>query len=235
MRGEGRPRFPGNSSSRLSPKRVLTRMLYLQDYNSIIMRKIFYIILFLTLGTADYLSAQMLLFKGSFDEALKKAQSEKKDLFVDFYADWCGPCKMMSTEVFTRPEVGEYFNARFVCVQIDADAPANKTLAKKYNVTALPTMIFISREGKEMRRIQGALDPESFLQEARIATGEELSFEQLYEKYKKNKKDFKIQQQLLMEAPMFILTQEGYNRQNGAPGSRIFSRNTGKTRSWKTW
>lgn len=219
MRGEGRPRFPGNSSSRLSPKRVLTRMLYLQDYNSIIMRKIFYIILFLTLGTADYLSAQMLLFKGSFDEALKKAQSEKKDLFVDFYADWCGPCKMMSTEVFTRPEVGEYFNARFVCVQIDADAPANKTLAKKYNVTALPTMIFISREGKEMRRIQGALDPESFLQEARIATGEELSFEQLYEKYKKNKKDFKIQQQLLMEAPMFILTQKGYNRQKW--GTRI--------------
>ena len=49
--------------------------------------------MFLYLGTWGELSAQMLLFKGTFEEALKKAQAEKKDLFVDFYADWCGPTK----------------------------------------------------------------------------------------------------------------------------------------------
>ena len=52
------------------------------------MKKIFYMIVFLMLGTLGNLSAQITLFKGTFDEALKKAQQEKKDLFVDFFAEW---------------------------------------------------------------------------------------------------------------------------------------------------
>lgn len=176
---------------------------------------------FLTLGMLGNLSAQMTLFKGTFDEAMKKAQEEKKELFADFYAEWCGPCKAMASEVFTLPEVGEYFNSHFVCVQIDVDAKENKDIAKKYNVTALPTMVFISREGKELRRIQGGVPPEALIKEAKIATGEELSFEQLYDKYKKKKNDFDVQQQLLLEAPMFIPTQVGFDQQKW--GARIES------------
>ena len=156
------------------------------------MKKTFYLIVFLIMGTLGNLSAQMTLFKGTFDEAIRKARDEKKDLFVDFYADWCGPCKAMANEVFTLPEVGDYFNSHFVCVQIDVEATVNKEIAKKYNVTALPTMAFISREGKELRRVQGAVPPDALIKEAKIATGEELSFEQLYEKYKKKKNDFEI-------------------------------------------
>lgn len=185
------------------------------------MKEIFYVMMFLILGTSGTLSAQMTLFKGTFEEALKKAQDEKKDLFVDFFAEWCGPCKMMASEVFTQTEVGEYFNAHFVCVQVDVDAKENKDIAKKYNVTALPTMVFINREGKELRRVQGAVPAESLVKEAKIAAGEEMSFEQLYEKYKKKKKDLDVQQQLLIEAPAFIATQQGYNQQKW--GTRIES------------
>ena len=104
------------------------------------MKKTFYLMVFLILGVLGNLSAQMTLFKGTFDEALQKAQQEKKNLFVDFFAEWCGPCKMMATEIFTQKEVGEFFNAHFVCIQVDVDAKENKDIAKKYNVTALPTM-----------------------------------------------------------------------------------------------
>lgn len=176
---------------------------------------------FLIVGILGNLSAQMTLFKGTFDEAIKKAREEKKDLFVDFCAEWCGPCKAMASEVFTQPEIGEYFNSRFVCVQVDVNAKENKDIVKKYNVEALPTMVFISRKGKEMRRVRGGVPADALIKEAKIAAGDELSFEQLYDKYKKKKNDFDIQQQLLLEAPMFIPTQVGYDQQKW--GARIES------------
>ena len=155
------------------------------------MKKVLFISVFL-MGMLGNVFAQMVIFEGSFDEAMKKAKEEKKDLFVDFYADWCGPCKMMATQVFVQPEVGDYFNVRFICVKVNVDAKENKEIAKKYNVTALPTMVFVARDGKELRRITGTKDPVSFIKEAKIARGEALSFEQMYEKYKKKKKDIAL-------------------------------------------
>ena len=177
--------------------------------------KLFYTLAFL-IGTLGNLSAQMVLFKGSFDEALKKAKEEKKDLFVDFYADWCGPCKAMESQVFTQPEVGEYFNTHFVCVQVNVEAKENSEVVKKYDVKVLPTMVFINREGKEMRRVKGAMVAAALVKEAKIATREELSFEQLYEQFKKKKKDMELFQQVLLEGPLFVPTREGYERQKWA-------------------
>ena len=157
--------------------------------------------------------AQIRFFEGSYAEALAKAKKEKKDLFVDCWAEWCAPCKMLAETVFTDGELGDYFNDRFVCVKLNVEKPENKEVVKRYQIASLPTLLFISRDDKELRRVAGAQPAPGLLREARIALGEELSYEQVYAKYRKNKKDHEALQQLLIEGPEFLMKQEGYNRE----------------------
>lgn len=81
---------------------------------------------------------------GSWAEAVKKAKTLNKLIFVDVYTSWCGPCKIMASQVFTRPEVGAKFNQGFVNVKIDAEKGEGIAIAKKYAVLSYPTYLFIN-------------------------------------------------------------------------------------------
>ena len=54
-------------------------------------------------------------------EALEQAKVQGKMVFVDCYTTWCGPCKMMAQEVFSREDVGQFMNTRFVNVKLDME------------------------------------------------------------------------------------------------------------------
>lgn len=87
-------------------------------------------------------------------EAQAVAEKEKKMIFIDFYTTWCGPCKMMSSEVFTQDQVGEYFNRTFVNLKVDAEKGEGVELAKKYQVKAYPTFVVLRADGTEVYRRQ---------------------------------------------------------------------------------
>ena len=57
----------------------------------------------------------------TFEQAKAKAKAEKKLIFMDCYTSWCGPCKYMTEQVFTRKEAGTYFNPRFISVKFDME------------------------------------------------------------------------------------------------------------------
>lgn len=174
-------------------------------------------IIFACLGMAAIPAvAQINFMQGSLEEALKKAAAEKKALFVDFYTQWCGPCKLMARDIFPLPEVGDYFNARFVSIQLDAEAPENKEAVKKYGVNAYPWMVFLDAGGNRLRLLRGAVGPSKLIYEAKVAVGEELTFEQLYDKYKKNKKDYDNTRKMLLQAGDFVTGQKGYEREKWA-------------------
>ncbi|WP_018336977.1 thioredoxin domain-containing protein [Butyricimonas synergistica] len=177
------------------------------------MRYIKFSLVILFLGLLGKVSAQITFFEGTFEEAVEKAKKEKKELFVDFYADWCQPCKLMASQVFTLPEVGEYFNKNFLSLKINVEALENKTIVQKYKVNVLPTLLFINGKGEVVRTINGTINSEALLHEAKVVCGEALSFEKLYEKIRKEKKNLDLCQELLLQAPAFIGTQEGYNRE----------------------
>jgi len=93
----------------------------------------------------------------SFEEALDKAQQENKLVFIDFYTEWCGPCKMMANNVFPNERVGEIYNREFINIQLDAEKEG-KAAAQKYGVNAYPTTVFINGKGEMVYKKVGYRD-----------------------------------------------------------------------------
>lgn len=129
---------------------------------------IYLLILFFSPAVYSQAFAQGIHFEDSanFQSILAKAKAENKIIFVDFFTDWCGPCKRMAANVFTRPEVGEVFNANFINLKIDAEKGEGPELAKKYLVRAYPTMAFINYDGELMHNLVGSKTAEQLIQEA---------------------------------------------------------------------
>lgn len=147
-------------------------------------------------------------FNGTFQQALDEAQKQRKSLFVDFYAVWCGPCKKMAKTIFTQDSVGNYFNEKFINLQLDAEKPENIEIAKQYKAEAFPTLAFIGNDGTALSINVGAMSANELLETARIAVGEAIGFKELYENYKKDPKNLEIQQSLLLQAPRFLSAQQ---------------------------
>lgn len=131
------------------------------------------ILLFVYMMIGGMLSAQTEFQKLSFKEALKKAEMEKKMVFVDCYTTWCGPCKMMAEEILPLLEVGNYLNARFVCLQINMEEGEGLELAKEYVVEAYPTFLLINPDGTLKNRHVGAIPSgEDFVSRIKLLMGE---------------------------------------------------------------
>ena len=107
-----------------------------------------------------------------FDDALVQAKKEGKMLFLDCYTSWCGPCKMMSEQVFPLKVVGDYFKKHFVALKIDMEKGEGPALQKRLGVEAFPTMFVFDGDGKELLKLRGARDVETFLKELKEVCGE---------------------------------------------------------------
>ncbi len=96
-------------------------------------------------------------------KVLEKAKKEKKPIFFDAYASWCGPCKAMQKRVFTQPAVADYFNKNFINYKQDMEIGEGPTLASRYPIEAYPTLFFIDAKGTVIRQEIGGRNADDLI------------------------------------------------------------------------
>ena len=122
--------------------------------------------------------------KLSLEEGLARAKAENKNLFIDVYADWCGPCKYLEKEIFVEDDLGEYMDKNFVSIRLDGEVGDGAMLMDEFNLTAYPTMLFLNPEGKLQKKLVGAVSADVIQTNAeKVAYPEKTKIYQLQKKY----------------------------------------------------
>lgn len=144
-----------------------------------------------------------------------KAQAEKKYIFMDCYATWCGPCKAMDKNVYPSEEVGKYFNDRFIAVKVQMDRTKQdnamvqqwyddaETIKKQYNIKAFPSFLVFAPDGQIVHRDMGYKDAKALTMLATAAVDTSKQYYVLLKNYQEGRKNYKIMPYLANTAGMF--------------------------------
>lgn len=103
-------------------------------------------------------------FQKDYQTALTLSKEKNQVLMIDFYTDWCKPCKKLDKEVYSSQEFYAY-TSRLSCVKVDFETTEGEALGKKYGVNSFPTVVFIKPNGEEIERITSYFPKNRYLPE----------------------------------------------------------------------
>ena len=108
-----------------------------------------------------------------WDRGMDEARDSNRPVLVDVYTDWCGWCRRMEADVYSRPEVRDYLSRKFVTIKLNAEARdaaryegrafTSRSLAARFGVNGYPTTIFLRASGDRPVNVPGYVDADRFL------------------------------------------------------------------------
>ncbi|MFQ6007944.1 MAG: thioredoxin family protein [Candidatus Zixiibacteriota bacterium] len=111
----------------------------------------------------------------SYDVGLEKAKANQKHIFIDFTAKWCGWCKKMDRETFSKPEIIQMINDNFIPVKVDGDSKrelnidgykiTERNLTRyEFGVRGYPSFWFLKPDGSKLGVIRGYRTPDYMME-----------------------------------------------------------------------
>ncbi len=106
-----------------------------------------------------------------YSEALEKAKAEPRLIFVDMYADWCVPCRVMDKNVYMNPTVASILNKKFYPVKLDADSETpilcdgkrettKKCFSEVWELNVLPSFVLVAPKGLSILTVTDSMSPQ---------------------------------------------------------------------------
>lgn len=115
-------------------------------------------------GLVSGTSQGIQFIEDNWNKALEQAKKENKLIFLDAYASWCGPCKLLKKKTFPDKEAGDFFNKNFINVAVDMEKGEGPSLGAKYRVTAYPTLIITDADGNIVTYTQGYINAKQLIE-----------------------------------------------------------------------
>jgi thiol:disulfide interchange protein len=94
----------------------------------------------------------------SFAQGMARGKKENKKIFVHFYADWCGACRIMEKKTFTDPGVIAYLNEHFISIKVNANQ--EQKISSIFRIRVLPDNWFVAEGGEPIGHQPGYLAPQ---------------------------------------------------------------------------
>lgn len=136
----------------------------------------------------------------TLEQAMAAQQEKPKKIFIDFYADWCGPCKIMDKNTYGHQEIANFLNENYYAVKFDAEGKESVTVfgrifsnpefssgkkrnsmhdfTKFMNVNSVPSIVFLDEQSMPITNINGFLTAKELDPYLRIISSDE------YKKFK---------------------------------------------------
>ena len=116
-----------------------------------------------TAAEAEHGAATNIWMEHDLEKAQDRAKNEGRLVLIDTFTSWCAQCKELDEKTWPDPAICDWIKKNAVAVRIDTEK-VRPDLAKTLGVKAYPTVILLSQDGKELRRIMGFHRPEAMLE-----------------------------------------------------------------------
>jgi len=139
----------------------------------------FLMLTFLVLLTVFLMSGNLREVEGtgsinwmSIDEAQNMAKKEPRNVFVDVYTTWCGPCKLMDRTTFTDEKVADYVKSNYYAVKLNAESDrivnykgkqiSEREFAKSFQIQGYPTILLFDENFESATKQLGYMKAGAF-------------------------------------------------------------------------